>query len=74
MNFKSEKGITLTSLIIYGVLLIVSTILGYIENYPEQQVNNKLYLDFKLQALKKMKTIEKNGDRYLVINNKNFIM
>ena len=52
------QNLTITPLIIYGVLLIVSTILGYLENYPEQQVKNKLYLDFKLQALKKMKTID----------------
>ncbi len=52
------KTLTIIPLVIYGVLLIVSTILGYIENYPEQQVKNKLYLDFKLQALKKMKTID----------------
>ena len=52
------KTLTLLPLIIYGVLLVVSTILGYIENYPEQQVKNKLYLDFKLQSLKKMKTID----------------
>lgn len=52
------KNLTIMPLVIYGILLIVSTILGYIENYPEQQVKNKLYLDFKLQALKKMKTID----------------
>ena len=52
------KTLTLVPLIIYGVLLIISTILGYIENYPEQQVKNKLYLDFKLQSLKKMKSID----------------
>ena len=52
------KTLTIIPLIIYGILLITSTILGYIENYPEQQVKNKLYLDFKLQALKKMKTID----------------
>ncbi len=50
--------LTTTPLIIYGILLIISTILGYIDNYPEQQVYNKLYLDFKLQALKKMATID----------------
>ena len=49
--------LTLVPLVIYGILLIISTMLGYIENYPEQQVKNKLYFDFKLQALKKMKTI-----------------
>ena len=52
------KTLTIVPLIIYGILLITSTIIGYIENYPEQQVKNKLYLDFKLQALKKMKTID----------------
>ena len=52
------KTLTIMPLLIYGILLVVSTILGYIENYPEQQVKNKLYLDFKLQSLKKMKVID----------------
>ena len=52
------KTLNVMLLIIYEVLLIISTILGYIENYPEQQVRNKLYLDFKLQSLKKMKSID----------------
>ena len=52
------KSLTITPLVIYGVLLVISTILGYIENYPEQQVKNRLYLDFKLQSLKKMTSID----------------
>ena len=52
------KTLTLIPLVIYGILLIISTILGYIDNYPEQQLKNKLYLDFKLQSLKKMTTID----------------
>lgn len=52
------QTLTLIPLIVYGILLLISTILGYIENYPEQQVKNKIYLDFKLQFLKKMKTID----------------
>ena len=52
------QTLTILPLVIYGILLVISTILGYIENYPEQQVKNKLYLDFKLQSLKKMKTID----------------
>ncbi|MBQ6546705.1 MAG: ABC transporter ATP-binding protein [Bacilli bacterium] len=52
------KTLTLTPLIIYGILLMISTILGYIDNYPEQHVKNRLYFDFKLQALRKMKTID----------------
>ena len=47
------KTLTIMPLVIYGILLVVSTVLGYIENYPEQQVKNKLYFDFKLQSLKK---------------------
>ena len=50
--------LTILPLIIYACLLLISTILGYILNYPEQQAKNKLYLDFKLQALKKMKSID----------------
>lgn len=50
--------LTLLPLIVYGVLLVLATLLGYVENYPEQQVKNKLYLDFKLQALKKLKTMD----------------
>ncbi len=52
------KTLTIFPLFIYGIILVISTILGYIDNYPEQQVKNKLYLDFKLQSLKKMKTID----------------
>ena len=52
------QTLTIIPLVIYGMLLLISTILGYIENYPEQQVKNKLYLDFKLQVLKKMTTID----------------
>lgn len=52
------QTLTIVPLITYGILLLISTILGYIENYPEQQVKNKLYLDFKLQSLKKMKSID----------------
>lgn len=50
--------LVIKQVIVYGVLLVIATLLGYIENFPEQQVKNKLYLDFKLQALKKMKTID----------------
>ena len=36
------QTLTIIPLVIYGMLLLISTILGYIENYPEQQVKNKL--------------------------------
>ena len=56
-NFQYQT-LTIKPLIIYGILLVILTVLGYLENYPEQQVKNKLYLDFKLQTLKKLKTID----------------
>lgn len=56
-SFQIGK-LTLIPLFAYGFLLILSTLLGYLENYPEQVVTNKLYLDFKLQTLNKMKTID----------------
>ena len=52
------KTLTLTPIIIYGILLVIETILGYIDNYPEQKLKNGLYLNFKLQSLRKMKTID----------------
>ena len=45
-------------IIIYGAILIFLVILGYIENYPEQKLKEGLYYDFKIQALKKIKTID----------------
>lgn len=55
-DFQLET-LTITPLFVYALILMIYIILQYINNYPEQQVKNKLYLDFKLQALKKMKTI-----------------
>ena len=52
------QTLTLIPIVTYGVLLIISSVLGYVENYPDQQVKNKLYLDFKLQALRKMTSID----------------
>ena len=51
-------NLTLGLIIFYGMIMLINQIIGYIENYPEQQLKNGLPLSFKLQALKKMKTIE----------------
>ena len=52
------QTLTLKPIIIYGILLIISTIFGYLDNYPEQKLKHGLYLDFKLQSLRKMQTID----------------
>ncbi len=45
-------------ILLYGSLLIVAVILGYIDNYPSQSLYQGLYLDFKRTALKKVSTID----------------
>ena len=53
-----DNTLTITMIIIYGVLLLITTVLNYLDTYPEQKLKHGLYLDFKLQALKKMETID----------------
>ena len=55
-SFDGDLSITL--IIIFGIVMLVNLVVGYIENYPEQQLQKGLPLSFKLQALKKMKTID----------------
>ena len=45
-------------IIIYGILLLAYILLSYLDNYPTQKLTNKLYWDFKLQSLVKLKTID----------------
>ena len=45
-------------IIFYGIILLVTAIIGYIDNYPDRKLFNKLYLEFKKQSMKKLKTID----------------
>ena len=58
MDAFQFKSINIYTIIIYGIILITIAILGFIQNYPEQKLKEKLYYDFKIQALNKMKTID----------------
>ena len=42
-----NKSITLGMIIFYGIILLITAILGYIDNYPDRKLFNKLYLEFK---------------------------
>ena len=53
-----ESNLSISIIIVYGLVLLINLIIGYFENYPEQQLKNGLPLSFKLQALKKMQTID----------------
>lgn len=57
LNLFIKHTLDINLILFYGILLIISTLLGYLDNYPEQTLKNGLYLDFKLMSLKKMKTI-----------------
>lgn len=50
--------ITLGMIIFYGIVLLINAIIGYIDNYPDRVLFNKLYLEFKKQSMKKLKTID----------------
>ena len=49
---------TISMIIFYGIILLVTAIIGYIDNYPDRKLFNKLYLEFKKQSMKKLKTID----------------
>lgn len=53
-----NKSITLGMIIFYGIILLITAILGYIDNYPDRKLFNKLYLEFKKQSMKKLKAID----------------
>lgn len=46
------------NIVIYSILLIVPTILAYLDNYPHQQLFEGLYLDFKLLSIDKISRID----------------
>lgn len=54
----TNNTLTIFLILFYGFIMLINLIIGYIENYPERQLLNGLPLSFKLQVLKKMKTIE----------------
>ena len=56
-SFGSNE-VTLGMIIFYGVILLITAIIGYIDNYPDRKLFNKLYLEFKKQSIKKLKTID----------------
>ena len=53
----ANDTLTIFLILFYGFIMLINLIIGYIENYPERKLLNGLPLSFKLQALKKMKTI-----------------
>ena len=58
-------------IVVYGILLLLSNVLGYLQNYPETYLKNGITEQIKIMALKKMSRIEykqyqKNGTGKIV--------
>jgi ATP-binding cassette subfamily B protein len=56
-DFSSNK-LSITTLFIYGFVLVIICGLNYIDEYPGCKLSESIFLDFKLKALKKMSTID----------------
>ena len=58
LDALSLGNLTSKLIIIYGISLILYAALSYYDNYPSIYLQNKLYLDFKLSALRKLSKID----------------
>lgn len=54
----SDGSLSISTIIIYGVILSVICILNYLDEYPGRKLEHGIYLDLKLKALKKMSSID----------------
>lgn len=50
----SDKTITLNGILFYGMVLVVSYGMNYLDEYPSSKLKSEIYLDFKLLALDKI--------------------
>ena len=54
----ADQTLAFSSIILYGVILLVNYCMNYLDNYPEKKLEHGIYLDFKLLALRKISTID----------------
>lgn len=54
----TNHAISIKTIVIYGIILISFYLLNYLDEYPGQKLKNGIYLDFKVQALKKVSRIQ----------------
>lgn len=53
----TDGTLKITSIIIYGVILIIFYLLNYLDEYPAKKLENGIYLDFKILSLRKISRI-----------------
>lgn len=54
----TEGGLTFGSIAIYGCILIVICIGNYLDEYPGVKLKNEIFMELKIQALKKISRID----------------
>ncbi len=50
----TDRTITIYGILFYGVVLFVNYGMNYLDKYPSAKLENEIYLDFKLSALRKI--------------------
>lgn len=63
------KTLSITTICIYGFILALICCLNYIDEYPSSNLSESIYLNFKLNALKKISTIDYRCYQSLGIGN-----
>lgn len=53
-----DNTLSITTLCIYGIVLVLVCGLNYFDEYPSSKLSQSIYLDFKLKALRKMSTLD----------------
>ncbi|MBU3127842.1 ABC transporter ATP-binding protein/permease [Clostridium tagluense] len=53
-----DKSLSITTVCIYGFVLVLICCLNYFHEYPSCELSQSIYLNFKLKALRKMSTID----------------
>lgn len=54
----NDGSLTSGNIIIYGLALIVLCVLCYLDEYPKESLDHRIYLDLKLKALNKISRID----------------
>ena len=50
----TDRTITIYGILFYGIVLFADYGMNYLDNYPSAKLENEIYLDFKLLALRKI--------------------
>ena len=57
LDMFAAGTLTLSAVLLYGAVITAVAVLWYLDNIPSTKLENGVYLDFKLMALKKMSVI-----------------